>query len=153
MAFRNGIRPVEVSGSSNSSRTGVSPTRESNDDISPVSEDGNGSIEDDECRKKLLRERNRIHARLSRQRKRQRLEALQEENTTLQRDCKKAHEEILRLRGLLEECDNENSRLRAWVDGVMQTEPSLSNKNSSEKKNEMSAKPLQSPPDNYPHTY
>jgi len=94
------------------------------EEVAP-SDDGatsSSSVAGEENRKKMLRERNRVHARLSRQRKRQRLDALQEENDNLTRDCKHAREEITRLRGLLEECDYENSRLRAWVDGVMQAQ-------------------------------
>ena len=99
---------------------------EKGEEVSRVPSDDGGTSSssnvDEENRKKMLRERNRVHARLSRQRKRQRLEALQEENDALTRDCKMAREEISRLRGLLEECDYENSRLRAWVDGVMQAQ-------------------------------
>lgn len=75
--------------------------------------------EEDEVRKAMLRERNREHARLSRQRKRQRLEQLQDENETLSRDCKAARDECARLRDLLERCDHENARLRSWIDSII----------------------------------
>mmetsp|Transcript_1354 Transcript_1354/g.3472 ORF Transcript_1354/g.3472 Transcript_1354/m.3472 type:complete len:158 (-) Transcript_1354:325-798(-) len=85
--------------------------------------DGTGSTkgggDDDDVRKALLRERNREHARLSRQRKRQRLEQLQDENETLSRDCKAARDECSRLRDLLERCDHENARLRSWIDSII----------------------------------
>ncbi|KAJ8603238.1 hypothetical protein CTAYLR_003833 [Chrysophaeum taylorii] len=73
----------------------------------------------DASRKEMLRERNREHARLSRQRKRQRLEQLQTENESLSRDCKVARDECSRLRDMLDRCDHENARLRAWIDSIL----------------------------------
>mmetsp|Transcript_13112 Transcript_13112/g.42732 ORF Transcript_13112/g.42732 Transcript_13112/m.42732 type:complete len:132 (+) Transcript_13112:199-594(+) len=108
----------EVSASFESTEKHMDAMEEPSDDGATSS----SSNVDEENRKKMLRERNRVHARLSRQRKRQRLEALQEENDALTRECKMARDEISRLRGLLEECDYENARLRAWVDGVMQAQ-------------------------------
>jgi len=74
--------------------------------------------DDSDDRKRRFRERNRVHARLSRLKKKQKVEAILEENEALTREWTSARQEITRLRGLLEECGGENNRLRAWATSV-----------------------------------
>merc|ERR1719453_2924618 len=66
----------------------------------PASRAGGGSLSSKD-KKDLRRERNREHARNSRERKRQRLELLSEENDELRSHCNTVREENLKLRALL----------------------------------------------------
>ncbi|KAJ8600395.1 hypothetical protein CTAYLR_001416 [Chrysophaeum taylorii] len=75
--------------------------------------------EDDDEEKKQLdmkRKRNREHARLSRQRKRQKIEILQEDNDALR--CANAilQEETTHLRERLAQAEREIHRLLAWFE-------------------------------------
>lgn len=74
--------------------------------------------EDDKVRKDLRRERNREHARISRERKRRKVEHLTEENDVLQRERLAALDECCRLRDMLARSEHENARLRSWIDSV-----------------------------------
>merc|ERR1719453_2029287 len=67
----------------------------------PASRAGGGSLSSKD-KKDLRRERNREHARNSRERKRQRLELLSEENDELRSHCNTVREENLKLRALLQ---------------------------------------------------
>lgn len=73
---------------------------------------------EDKARKDLRRERNREHARISRERKRRKVEHLSEENEVLQRERLAALDECCRLRDLLSRSEHENARLRQWIDTV-----------------------------------
>ncbi|KAH8058338.1 hypothetical protein JL722_6199 [Aureococcus anophagefferens] len=66
-------------------------------------------------RKDIRRERNREHARISRERKRQKLEHLQEENDALRRKEQVLVDERDRLRERLSTVEHENSQLRTWI--------------------------------------
>lgn len=73
---------------------------------------------DDKVRRDLRRERNREHARISRERKRRKVEHLTEENDVLQRERLAALDECCRLRDMLARSEHENARLRQWIDQV-----------------------------------
>ena len=82
---------------------------------------GAGAAEDldpttlEQQRKDVRRERNRQHARVSRERKRQKLEHLQEENDALRRKEQVLVDERDRLRERLSAIEHENSQLRTWI--------------------------------------
>lgn len=72
--------------------------------------------DDDEQVLELKRKRNREHARLSRQRKRQRVEVLQEDNDALRRSNTAVIDENARLRDRLSRAEHEIHRLRSWIE-------------------------------------
>ena len=82
---------------------------------------GAGAAEDldpttlEQQRKDVRRERNRQHARVSRERKRQKLEHLQEENDALRRKEQVLVDERNRLRMRLDEQERQNAGLRAYI--------------------------------------
>ena len=69
----------------------------------------------DARRRDVRRERNREHARISRERKRQKLEHLQEENDALRRKEQVLVDERNRLRMRLDEQERQNAGLRAYI--------------------------------------
>jgi len=71
--------------------------------------------DDEKERKNLRRERNREHARISRERKRRKVETLTEENDSLQRERMAALDECCRLRDALARSEHENARLQQWI--------------------------------------
>mmetsp|Transcript_37507 Transcript_37507/g.120321 ORF Transcript_37507/g.120321 Transcript_37507/m.120321 type:complete len:105 (+) Transcript_37507:102-416(+) len=66
----------------------------------------------------VRRARNREHARLSRERKRKQMEFLEEENTVIRRELQEARNQRNHLSALLSQSEQENTRLRAWIDTV-----------------------------------
>ena len=90
------------------------PLRE-NQEEEDEEEEKEGSTTEEKVRKDLRRERNREHARISRERKRRKVETLTEENDTLQRQRMHALEECCRLRDALARSEHENARLQAWI--------------------------------------
>ena len=97
-------------------------TRDSDDDADddlasagPFSYGTHGGGESEKMRKDVRRERNREHARISRERKRQKLEHLQEENDALRRKEQVLVDERDRLRERLSTVEHENSQLRTWI--------------------------------------
>ena len=78
----------------------------------PVEDSGPGA---DARRRDVRRERNREHARISRERKRQKLEHLQEENDALRRKEQVLVDERNRLRMRLDEQERQNAGLRAYI--------------------------------------
>jgi len=69
----------------------------------------------DAKRRDVRRERNREHARISRERKRQKLEHLQEENDALRRKEQVLVDERNRLRVRLDGAEHENAGMRAYI--------------------------------------
>mmetsp|Transcript_17637 Transcript_17637/g.26517 ORF Transcript_17637/g.26517 Transcript_17637/m.26517 type:complete len:250 (-) Transcript_17637:126-875(-) len=80
------------------------------------SEDASKNDDDEQVRKDVRRERNREHARISRERKRKKIELLTKDNETLKKDQAAALEECCRLRDTLTRSEHENARLRAWIE-------------------------------------
>ena len=78
----------------------------------PAEDSGPGA---DARRRDVRRERNREHARISRERKRQKLEHLQEENDALRRKEQVLVDERNRLRMRLDEQERQNAGLRAYI--------------------------------------
>ncbi len=82
---------------------------------------GAGAAEDldpttlEQQRKDVRRERNRQHARVSRERKRQKLEHLQEENDALRRQEAALMDQRDRINARLLRVEYENRALRAWI--------------------------------------
>lgn len=63
----------------------------------------------------LRRERNREHARVSRERKRQRIEQLESENMRLRAEIAAIRHERAQMSARLGYIEHENSRLREWT--------------------------------------
>ena len=78
----------------------------------PAEDSGPGA---DARRRDVRRERNREHARISRERKRQKLEHLQEENDALRRKEQVLVDERNRLRMRLDDQERQNAGLRAYI--------------------------------------
>mmetsp|Transcript_15266 Transcript_15266/g.52959 ORF Transcript_15266/g.52959 Transcript_15266/m.52959 type:complete len:230 (+) Transcript_15266:125-814(+) len=105
-------------------RSEPSAKRERPPHVSSSDEDSNGgagAAEDldpttlEQQRKDVRRERNRQHARVSRERKRQKLEHLQEENDALRRQEAALMDQRDRINARLLRVEYENRALRAWI--------------------------------------
>lgn len=107
-------------------------TEELAEQVAVVTENGQGSGDDslgkgDEetgtSKIELRRERNREHARVSRERKRQRIEHLEGENMRLRQEIDAIRHDRAQISARLSYIEHENTRLREWARSQQAQQP------------------------------